>query len=561
MADAYLKVKDNGAQGLALTRETAEELSNSLGVSDLKTQVDNITNEKIYQAEVYNIRVLSGKIRENDNFRSVVIPVTTGKHYKIEAIGTGNRNIVFGVAGSSWDIGSDAVNLAYTPEVTTQTENITVEIDPVGYNYLIISFAYSTATPYPYNFVTKVTETLEEQFTVNGIEVPTFDQFENTNQKADDALTAIGYKEVEHLGAYSTASYWSVESDIAEKKSAATYIAYDPVEIENNKQYTAYIYQGTSTKQDPVIIVDENYNILQRFRGANSQYNTFNIDATNTSAKYLLVTGYSSSHPCSVKTTELNNPYEDISKLNKNDVTNGKYISIIGDSISALQGTIPDGNLAYYTRNNYGIQTPEDMWWGIVANTLGMTILINNSWSGSRVCDPNYAEGDAIPASYPARCQALDDGTHNPDYVIIAMGVNDYSYNSLIGDWDGKTMPVDDVDFTQSYALMINRINSKYPNAKIFCLSPWFVQRGQDKGINYANSQAAHLTESKYGDAIRKLCEMLGAIYIDSYVGFNRYNYYPTYCEDSAETPTHPNKAGQAVMGKVIAEKIRTLIF
>jgi hypothetical protein len=51
MADAYLKVKDNGAKGLALARETKEEAENNLGITELKTQLED-TNETASNAYV-----------------------------------------------------------------------------------------------------------------------------------------------------------------------------------------------------------------------------------------------------------------------------------------------------------------------------------------------------------------------------------------------------------------------------------------------------------------------------------------------------------------------------
>lgn len=52
MADAYLKVKDNGAQGLALVRESSEQAQETLGVSDLKTQLGHVLEVK--EKNIYN---------------------------------------------------------------------------------------------------------------------------------------------------------------------------------------------------------------------------------------------------------------------------------------------------------------------------------------------------------------------------------------------------------------------------------------------------------------------------------------------------------------------------
>ena len=65
-----------------------------------------------------------------------------------------------------------------------------------------------------------------------------------------------------------------------------------------------------------------------------------------------------------------------------------KKFSILGDSISTLQGySEPDYAAFYDTAHKLksGVLTPSDTWWGIVIERLDGELLVNNSISGSTV--------------------------------------------------------------------------------------------------------------------------------------------------------------------------------
>ena len=65
-----------------------------------------------------------------------------------------------------------------------------------------------------------------------------------------------------------------------------------------------------------------------------------------------------------------------------------KRISILGDSISTLEGYNPLGHNLFFKGEicaKSGVSDMTDTWWGQVINLLGAELLVNNSWSGSRV--------------------------------------------------------------------------------------------------------------------------------------------------------------------------------
>jgi len=67
----------------------------------------------------------------------------------------------------------------------------------------------------------------------------------------------------------------------------------------------------------------------------------------------------------------------------------GKYFSVLGDSISTLAGWNPPDHAVFYNwehKRPSGVLGPEDTWWGKVIDALGGQLLMNESWSGSLVC-------------------------------------------------------------------------------------------------------------------------------------------------------------------------------
>lgn len=255
----------------------------------------------------------------------------------------------------------------------------------------------------------------------------------------------------------------------------------------------------------------------------------------------------------------------------------GKKLSLLGDSISALAGTIPEGNAAYYSGSNHGITSASQMWWSVLCSETGMIPCVINGWSGSGInwqTDANHA--DIVPMSDDSRCNGLHNGDDVPDVILIAGGVNDYSYAESAQneplEWDGKSVPgyteptagkrVYD-SFTEAYAAMIKKLQTNYPNAIIVALSTWFTMRGTDNGYTLTHAVGGNTyTQQDYNDKIRYVAEQMHIPYIDvSNIGFNRNNFYPIYANDSATIPTHPKASGHKVMGLAIAEKIKSLIY
>ena len=90
------------------------------------------------------------------------------------------------------------------------------------------------------------------------------------------------------------------------------------------------------------------------------------------------------------------------------------YFSVLGDSYSTLDGYVdPETNDVWSYYEQIGVTAVEQMWWHQVAQTMNWHLDKNNSFSGSLVCNMNYAHYYG-PHSFLNRM----DGLGIPDQVI-----------------------------------------------------------------------------------------------------------------------------------------------
>lgn len=347
-------------------------------------------------------------------------------------------------------------------------------------------------------------------------------------------------------------AYWDTTQNVVEYTEAPQYPQYKAISaipLKLGEEYHIEIMVGSSSKTSFVTIVDENYEIVENITryAANSFVSRFmrDIRVTSENMKYMLLTINGAETPIVKRKV-----------FRTANILEGKYVSILGDSFSAMAGTIPAGNQRYYDGNHYGVACKEQVWWNIVANAFDMNVLVNNSWSGSIIAAdsrPEYISGSDV-----RRCQALHDSSHNPDMVLVAMGGNDFSRDITLGDYAGTTELNDDVTtYRAAYTTMIKRIKTKYPNALVVCLTPWFMQRGTDTGFTYINTNNNTLFE--FVKASKEIAEMCNCRTIDVYSLFSKTNYYPTYCQDNEERPTHPNSLGQIVIANAVINALKNI--
>ena len=147
----------------------------------------------------------------------------------------------------------------------------------------------------------------------------------------------------------------------------------------------------------------------------------------------------------------------------------GKYFSLLGDSMSTLQGVSQPEGAEFYEggrKREFGVFAPEDTWWGQVIDALGGRLLVCDSFSGSTVTRDPLCEYPSYGCS-DERTGALHSGETAPDVIMVLLGANDRGLRVAVrggSDWC----------FEGAYRLMITKLKGLYPLAEIWCMTiPW----------------------------------------------------------------------------------------
>lgn len=150
----------------------------------------------------------------------------------------------------------------------------------------------------------------------------------------------------------------------------------------------------------------------------------------------------------------------------------GKYISILGDSLSTLCGYQPSEYPAFYggaDGGENGISAPQDMWWGQVIDRLGGELLVNNSYSGCLVCRHPECTIPSFGCS-DERTGGLCAGGVMPDVIFVWMGLNDCGYG-MQAEPGNEREEYDLSVFSVAYRTMLKKLRRLYPNAVVYCLT------------------------------------------------------------------------------------------
>lgn len=150
MADAYLKVKDNGASGLELVREEADDAKNALGVTDLAISDYIVSGNKFAQFEPGGISLPEvGEVADietrttPESWFSCVVECSEGDKFVVNAVGGGT--ITGGKRCSAW-LNSDREVISMTArDYTRDNAEITA---PSGAHYLVVNTKASSEDYY-----------------------------------------------------------------------------------------------------------------------------------------------------------------------------------------------------------------------------------------------------------------------------------------------------------------------------------------------------------------------------------------------------------------------------
>jgi lysophospholipase L1-like esterase len=266
----------------------------------------------------------------------------------------------------------------------------------------------------------------------------------------------------------------------------------------------------------------------------------------------------------------------------------GKYLSLMGDSISSFGGITDNVTYSYALRQNrcyYGTTYMNDytqMYWGRLAEDCGMELCVINGWSSSKVYGGGKDKNNHVDATKDnmlVRSTTLqnNDG-QKPDVILLYMGINDVSHNpwsdlydrlsasgrtatdaQVVEDWmEGVTATyeahkeqiepgVTYESWEASYALSLAQMRANYPDAEIYIINLTRSYHGsgtQDK-ITRANT------------CLAALAAYFGADIVDqakSEVTFENCHLYGA--DEANPTALHPNLRGHAALTKLIVETL-----
>ena len=247
-------------------------------------------------------------------------------------------------------------------------------------------------------------------------------------------------------------------------------------------------------------------------------------------------------------------PYDDWHIIGGN--LYGKKVSIIGDSRSSYSGTVPEGNAVYYPKSSGAVLTSlSQMWWKRVLDYFGMTLVVNDSYSGGYV---SYKSGEPDAKILSSDAAVANLGNTAPDIIMIYAGVNDWNGNAIpIGTYDGtQTFPSTNTNFRDALALMISKVQNKFPAADIWlCTNPYCCPAGTGSTASYmpvpkAGSGGTSL--DAFNKAIKDIAAMFGCHVIDFALCGVNYKNIVTYSGDySTDNGLHYNASGHEKLAKV----------
>ena len=224
-----------------------------------------------------------------------------------------------------------------------------------------------------------------------------------------------------------------------------------------------------------------------------------------------------------------------------------KQFSVLGDSISTLDGYNPDGYNVFFSGDiceKSKVVRKSDTWWGQVINYVGGELLINNAWSGS--CVTKMPDRDSL---FPSACSdERTSGLHmecvKPDVIMIYLGINDWAKGlGMPGKgYRGRKSEKGTLPFETAYQIMIQKLKMNYPNAEIWCctLCPTFMS--VDTSFVFpAMFGGVHIEE--YNQVIRQTASREGCKLLDLYL------YQTPY--DTIDG-THPNNWGMKTLATLV---------
>ena len=210
---------------------------------------------------------------------------------------------------------------------------------------------------------------------------------------------------------------------------------------------------------------------------------------------------------------------------------------IFGDSYSTHKDYIPEGYAHYYCTEGRAEDQPvtkmrpEETWWGQFIERTGVTLVRNDSWSGSTIGYTGY-EGDcSTSSSFIYRYRQLKEknffAENEVDTIIVFGGTNDSWSNAPLGEVKCSDFCENDLYFVlPAICYFMITLKKDNPNARIIFIG--------NCGIKDEILDCMRSTAEKFG------AEFIGLSDIDKLV-------------------EHPTTLGMTQICKQVVEKLNKL--
>lgn len=111
-------------------------------------------------------------------------------------------------------------------------------------------------------------------------------------------------------------------------------------------------------------------------------------------------------------------------------------VSILGDSYSTFEGHVsPDTNYVWYFSapmpERTDVNSVDQTWWHRLIRDKGLRLEVNNSFSGSTICNRGYKGADYSDRSFLTRAKKLG----SPDVILVFGATNDSWAGVEVGEY------------------------------------------------------------------------------------------------------------------------------
>lgn len=205
-----------------------------------------------------------------------------------------------------------------------------------------------------------------------------------------------------------------------------------------------------------------------------------------------------------------------------------KNIFIMGDSYSTYEGYIPEGYHFYYSdgrKDNPIVKGVEKTWWNILANENNFNIIINDSFSGSTICN-TVRESLTVASSFVSRIDKYIAKKvfveNNINTMLIFGGTNDSWIDAPIGNLKYSDWTEDELKYVlPAFCYLINRAKDVVDDVIVIIntdlkqeITKGFIEACEKNDIKYLylkeiDKENGHPTESGMKQISEQVAECL----------------------------------------------------